>query len=118
MFVGLIVLCIPAAARSWRHHLDSYQRVKSFLGSITLRRTYSSTTSEKQERGNSDATSDGPYSDLGNNIISGSPLSAFVEGPHTVVKKGYTHNVIKDSVHLTFEMKTPRHESKPGRENV
>ncbi|KAI4140640.1 MAG: hypothetical protein L6R39_005712 [Caloplaca ligustica] len=104
MFLGIIVLCIPAAARTCRHHSDSYRKIKSAISSKITRQ---GSTSKPLTT----ASSNGPYSDINSKKTAWKHPFAYLEqmtkeGPRTVFRSDNPHDVEEDGVHLTYETKT------------
>ena len=111
MFVGLIVLCIPAAARTCRHHSSLYHTVILPFGSrIRQGRADKSSTSKYSKR---QLSSNNPYSDLRDVKTLKSPFP-YARGPHTIIKSGNQHEFEEDGIHLTFEMQTTVHKKSSG----
>ncbi|KAI4160955.1 MAG: hypothetical protein LQ346_009113, partial [Caloplaca aetnensis] len=103
MFLGIIVLCIPAAARSCRHHADFFHHLKSAISSkITTR--HGSTS----KAASTPVSSNGPFLDLDGKKkkTTGRNPFAHLEGPFSVVTSGgSSHELDEDGVRLTYEMK-------------
>ncbi|KAL8836864.1 MAG: hypothetical protein Q9170_002755 [Blastenia crenularia] len=105
MFLGIIVLCIPAVARSCRHHSDYFQKIRSSISSKITRQGSTSTALTAVE-------SNGPYFDINREKPIRKYPFAYAEGPRTRIKGGDPHEIDEDGVRLTYEMKTSVHERK------
>ncbi|KAL8752132.1 MAG: hypothetical protein Q9184_005832, partial [Pyrenodesmia sp. 2 TL-2023] len=99
MFLGIIILCIPAAARSCRHHSEFYQHLKTAISSkVTGQGSASKALTPVSENG--------PVLDLDGMQNTWRNPYAHLEGPLTVIGSGSSHNVDEDGVRMTFEMTT------------
>ena len=104
MFIGIIVLCIPAAARTCRHHSKDYHDIKETITSKILSRPGSRSAASTVVSNNN-----GRYTDLSSDKTSRKSPYPHLEGPKTTIRSGGSSrgdDTDDDGVRLTFEMKT------------
>lgn len=106
MFIGIIILCLPAAARSCRHHSNAFQMVKSCFLSKTQPRSFAPRppTKDHFQRENI-GPSNGPYPDLNGCKTSSITPFAKMKRPYTVITTGNRNDIDEDGIELTYEMR-------------
>ena len=118
MLVGIIVLCIPAAAHSCRHHSNCYRRLKSSFESNILRRNRIPQISNGQARRKGNVSIKGPYHNLDDSRTGAKRLISSVTRPHTVARSRNQHDIDEAGDSLTYEMRTRVEGDTMGEDNV
>ena len=94
VFIGIIILCIPAAARSCRHHAEFFEKIQRFYSVYILRRSQvslESNTSPNPNRCGSD-----PYTVIiESETYPKTPMNC-LKASHIAFGHGRQYNIEKD----------------------
>lgn len=106
IFVGIICACIPSAAKSCNHHLQSLRALKTLVVSQLSKVSLSTKQSQSSLLSRRGDHQPGQYANV--DVYQGPeyPGKARTQPTKTFIRSGEHHDVENDGIHLTFEMQS------------